>query len=90
VKLGERVAEEGVHRHERELQELARAVGRCSPGAALALSDPTEPAVLRERALAVAADVVMRIEQWPQGSGHLGEEGTVIVPRQGRLVAQGV
>jgi hypothetical protein len=88
VELGERVADEGVYRHERELQDLAQAVATRSPGAALVLGDPTAPAVLRERALAVAADVVMSIEQWPQESGHIGDEATVIV--QSQLVAQGV
>ena len=40
VELGERVAEDGVHRHERSLQELALAVETRSPGAAAVLSDP--------------------------------------------------
>lgn len=39
VELGERVADEGVYRHERELQDLAQAVATRSPGAALVLGD---------------------------------------------------
>jgi hypothetical protein len=89
AELGERIAEEGVHRHQRELQDLARAVGRRSPGAALVLSDPTAPAVLRERAFAVASDVVLRFPRWPQELGHLGDEVAVVRHRQGQLAAQG-
>ncbi len=89
VELGERVAEEGVHRHERELQQLALAVARRSPGAAFALSDPTAPAVLRERALAVAADVVMRVPRWSQELGRIDDEVTVTRRGRGQLVARG-
>ena len=93
VELGERVAEDGVHRHERSLQELALAVETRSPGAAAVLSDPTAPTVLRERALAVAADVLLSSSQWPEepsDSDDIGDElQRVLRDWQGQLVAWG-
>jgi hypothetical protein len=60
VELGQRLAEDGVHRHEWALQELAFRVQAQSPGAAGVLADRGAPAVLRERAYSVAADVLLR------------------------------
>jgi len=93
VELGERVAEDGVHRHERSLRELAVAVETRSPGAAAVLGDPTAPTVLRERALAVAADVLLRSSQWPEelsDADPIGDElQRVMRDWQGQLVAWG-
>ena len=77
AELGERIATEGTHRHEQELEELALAVQTRSPGAAAVLSDRSAPSVLRERAFSVAADVVLRAPQWPEEPVELdvvGEE----------------
>ena len=68
VELGERVADDGVHRHERSLQELALAVETRSPGAAAVLSDPTAPRCCGERALAVAADVLLQLVAVARGA----------------------
>ena len=93
VELGERVAEDGVRRHERSLQALAQAVETRSPGATAVLSDPTAPEVLRARALAVASDVLLRSPRWPQAqseSDHIGDElERVLRDWQGQLVAWG-
>ena len=93
TELGERVAEDGVHPHERSLQELALAVEKRSPGAAAVLSDPTAPTVLRERALAVAADVLLSSSRWPEepwDSDRIGDElQRVLRDWQGQLVAWG-
>jgi hypothetical protein len=91
VELGERVAEDGVHRHEGALQELALAVETGSPGAAAVLGDPSAPPVLRQRALAVAADVLLRSPRWPeQPSEDIGDElQRVLLDWQGQLVAWG-
>ena len=93
VELGERVAEDGLRHHERSLQELALAVETRSPGAAAVLSDPSAPTVLRERALAVAADVLLSSSQWPEESSdsdHIGHElQRVLRDWQGQLVAWG-
>ena len=93
AELGERVAEDGVRRHERTLQELALAVETRSPGAAAVLSDTTAPEVLRARALAVASDVLLSSRHWPQEpseSDHIGDElERVLRDWQGQLVAWG-
>jgi hypothetical protein len=93
VELGERIAEDGVHRHERALQELALVVETRSPGAAAALSDRSAPSVLRERAFAVAADVVLYrspASEEPSESDHIGDElARVLLDWQGQLVAWG-
>lgn len=93
AELGERVAEDGVHRHARTLRELALEVETRSPGAAAVLSDPTAPEVLRARALAVASDVLLSSPVWPQEpseSDHIGEElERVLRDWQGQLVAWG-
>jgi len=93
VELGERVAEDGVHRHEQALQELALVVETRSPGAAAVLSDRSAPSVMRERAFAVAADVLLRTPLWPEGpsdSDHVGDElARVLLDWQGQLVAWG-
>jgi len=60
VELGQRVAEDGTHRHERALLEVAFLVQTESPGAAAVLVDQSAPPVLRERALSVASDVLLR------------------------------
>lgn len=65
VELGERVALDGVRRHERALRGLAATIAPYSPGAAAVLGDPTAPEVLRERAFGVAVDVVLRNAIWP-------------------------
>ena len=60
VELGRRVAEDGIHRHERAVLEVAFRVQTPSPGVAAALADQAAPPVLRERALSVALDVLLR------------------------------
>jgi len=65
VELGERVALDGVRRHERAVQGLAATIAPYSPGAAAVLLDPTGPEVLRARAFGVAVDVVLRNALWP-------------------------
>ena len=97
TELGERLAAEGPHRHERELEELALAVGALSPGAAAVLMDRSAPAVLRERAFGVAVGVVLRTEQlpeeWPDenpGLDRTGEElQQLLRDWQGQLVGWG-
>lgn len=93
VELGERVADDGVHRHERSLQELALAVETRSPGAAAVLSDRTAPEVLRQRALAVASDVLLSSSRWPDEPSHSDDIGDelqrVLCDWQGQLVAWG-
>lgn len=93
AELGERVAEDGALRHERILHELARAVETRSPGAAAVLGDPTAPEVLRQRALAVASDVLLSTPQRPRepsNSDHIGDElEQVLRDWQGQLVAWG-
>ena len=93
VELGERVAEDGVRRHELTLQELALAVETRSPGAAAVLSDTTAPEVLRERALAVAADVLLSSARWPEeppADDPVGDQlQRVLLDWQGQLVAWG-
>jgi hypothetical protein len=66
VELGERIAQDGVHRHERAMQGLAATIAPYSPGAAAVLADPAAPTVLRERAFGVAVDVVLRHALWLQ------------------------
>jgi hypothetical protein len=65
VELGERVAEDGVRRHEGAVRKLAAAVATRLPGAAAVLRDTTAPTVLRERAFSVAADAMVRSGTWP-------------------------
>ena len=60
VELGQRVAEDGPHPHERALLEVAFLVQSDAPGAAAVLADRAAPHVLRERALSVASDVLLR------------------------------
>jgi hypothetical protein len=64
--LGERVAEDGVHQHERALRSLATAVAPRLPGTAAVLRDTTAPTVLRERAFSVAADAIERSRVWSE------------------------
>ena len=93
--LGERIAADGPHRHERELEELALAVRTRSPGAAAVLSDRSAPSVLRERAFGVLADVVLRTPQWPEEPEpveleQVGEElQRMIGDGEGQLVGWG-
>ena len=68
VELGERVAEDGVHRHEQALQDLAATIAPYSPGAAAVLADPSAPEVLRQRAFGVAVDVVLRTAIWQEAA----------------------
>ena len=91
AQLGERVAEDGVRRHERTLQELALVVDTRSPGAAAVLSDRSAPSVLRERALAVAADVLLRSPTWLEKTAIRDQTGNELERAlrdwQGQLVA---
>ena len=64
VELGERIAQDGMHRHERVVQGLAARIAPYSPGAATVLADPAAPTVLRERAFGVAVDVMLRHALW--------------------------
>lgn len=93
AELGERVAADGAQRHERELEELALAVRTRSPGAAAVLSDRSAPSVLRERAFGVAADVVLRAEEWPGESAEPDQTGEqlqqLLRDWQGQLVGWG-
>jgi len=96
VKLGERVAEDGVRRHERALRELATAISPHSPGAAAVLGDPSAPVVLRERAFGVAVDVVLRSARWPEETAESGRSAQadrelqrLLVDWQGQLVGWG-
>ena len=96
VKLGERIAEDGVHRHERALQGLASAISLYSPGAAAVLGDPSAPVVLRERAFGVAVDVVLRNAIWPEGAAESEQAAQtdrqlqrLLVDWQGQLVGWG-
>ena len=89
VELGERVAEDGVHRHERSLRGGSRWPSETrSPGAAAVLSDPTAPMVLRERALAVAADVLLRSSPVARGPSapSIAMSCSGAARRQGQLV----
>jgi hypothetical protein len=73
VELGQRVAEDGTHRHERALLEVAFLVQAQSPGAAAVLADRAAPQVLRERAFSVASDVLLRTVAQPfstRSAGH--------------------
>lgn len=74
VELGQRVVEDGTHRHERALLEVAFLVQTHSPGAAAVLIDQTAPPVLRERALSVASDVLLRSETRPVGAPTNGHD----------------
>jgi hypothetical protein len=96
VKLGERIAEDGVHRHERALQGLASAISPYSPGAAAVLGDPAAPVVLRERAFAVAVDVVLRSALWSQEAAESEQAAQtdrelqrLLVDWEGQLVGWG-
>lgn len=70
LELGERVAEDGVRRHEGAVRQLAAAVAQRLPGAAAVLTDSTAPPVLRERAFSVAADTVLRTGSMPDEAAH--------------------
>ena len=70
VELGERIAEDGVRRHERALHGLAAAISPYSPGAATVLGDPSAPVVLRERAFGAAVDVVLRRALWSEAAAE--------------------
>ena len=61
AELGEGVAQDGIEAHERAVQEMAFHVQDHSPGTAAVLADRTAPSVLRERAFAVASDVLLRL-----------------------------
>lgn len=86
VELGQRVAEDGTHRHERALLEVAFLVQTRSPGAAAVLVDQSAPPVLRERALSVASDVLLRSVARPDGTptdGHDRRPQHATRPEQG-------
>lgn len=55
AELGQRLADDGTARHERMLQEVARAVADRAPGVAAALRDRSATEVLRQRAFLVAS-----------------------------------
>lgn len=59
AELGERIAEDGTEPHEQELRDIAAAIAACAPGAAAVLRDPSAVPVLRQRAFAVASDVLL-------------------------------
>jgi hypothetical protein len=63
AELGERLADEGTARHERALQEIARAVADQAPGVAAALRDRSAAEVFRQRAFAVACLVLLGTER---------------------------
>jgi hypothetical protein len=58
--LGRRVAEDGPAAYDDELVRLARAAVGVAPAAATVLADSTAPAVVRQRALAVASAAICR------------------------------
>ena len=95
VELGQRVAEDGVHRHERALLELAFRVQTQVPAAAEVLADRTAPPVLRERAFSVAADALLRTSTDPfPAPGAQGDEASVelqqlLLDWEGQLVGWG-
>jgi hypothetical protein len=96
VELGERVAVDGVHRHERAIQRLASTIGPYSPGAAAVLANPSAPEVLRQRAFGVAVDVVLRNAIWhekPVEPEHVAQVDAelqhLLVDWQGQLVGWG-
>lgn len=96
VELGERVAVDGVHRHEKALQGLAATIAPYSPGAAEVLGDRSAPEVLRQRAFAVAVDVVLRTAirseeaAEPEHATQVDEElQRLLVDWQGQLVGWG-
>ena len=94
VELGERVAEDGVHRHERSLQELALAVETRSPGAAAVLSDPTAPdgaaANARSPSPPTSCCARRRGPRSPRIPTDIGDElQRVLRDWQGQLVAWG-
>jgi hypothetical protein len=96
AQLGERVAADGVQRHEKALQGLAATITPYSPGAAAVLRDPSAPEVLRQRAFAVAADVVLRNAIWsdettePAHAAQGNEElPQVLEDEQGQLAGWG-
>ena len=58
--VGERIAEDGPAAHHALLHHLSTLVADAAPGTAAALGDRTAPAVVRQRALAVATGVLLR------------------------------
>jgi len=60
AELGNRVATDGPGAHHLLLAHLADLVADTAPGAASALHDPATPAVVRQRALAVASAALLR------------------------------
>lgn len=96
VELGERVAVDGVHRHEKAMQRLAATIAPHSPGAAAVLADPSAPEVLRLRAFGVAVDVVLRnalCQEEPAEPEHVAQVDAelqhLLVDWQGQLVGWG-
>lgn len=63
AELGERLSDEGTRRHERALQEIARAVADRAPGVAAALRDRSAAEVFRQRAYGVACLVLLSAER---------------------------
>lgn len=57
--LGERIAEDGIAPHEREILDIAAAVAARAPGTAAVLRDASAAVVLRQRAFAVASDILV-------------------------------
>lgn len=58
--LGEQIADSGADRHGHALQLMADTIRTVAPGTAEVLVDPSAPQVLRQRAFAVAAGVLIR------------------------------
>ena len=60
AELGDLVAQDGPAGHDVLLQRLSALVTETAPGTAAALADRNSPAVVRQRALARASEVLLR------------------------------
>ena len=60
AELGDLVAQDGPATHDPLLQRLSALVADAAPGTAAALADRNAPAVVRQRALAMASAVLLR------------------------------
>ena len=71
TEIGERIAEDGPAAHHGFLQHLATLVDDSAPGTAAALADRSAPDVVRQRALAVASAVLLRLPAAARASSGL-------------------
>jgi hypothetical protein len=71
AELGERIAEDGPAAHHLHLHRLSTLVADIAPGAAAALTDPSAPDVVRQRALAVASAALLRRTPVPRAASGL-------------------